>query len=220
MVSVPNFAHLLGAWFIKVSPPRSALDHSALVSKHFGRDTDAGTPTVSYCGADADGSFEHLEIYRCAPLRLFVMQTYEVTQNYVFRSPPKKIFEALTVPTELVKWFLSNAKLEAKKGGSFAFDWTFDSVRKYHMDGKVLEVVPDTSITFLWVDSTPDGKQVETEANFRVTPIGSGSNLELHHTKFTDPLHFAECGMRWAYYLTNLKSVVDHGVDLRSPGDW
>jgi len=37
---------------------------------------------------------------------------------------------------------------------------------------------------------------------------------------FKDTEHFAECSSRRAYYLTNMKSVLDHGKDLRSKYDW
>jgi hypothetical protein len=47
----------------------------------------------------------------------------------------------------------------------------------------------------------------------------ASSVLRLRHTGFTDPGHLAECSSRWGYYLTDLKSVLDHGADLRSEYD-
>ena len=55
---------------------------------------------------------------------------------------------------------------------------------------------------------------------FKVIKKKDGTLLKLRHTGFKDPEHFAECSSRWGYYLTNMKSVLDHGTDLRSKYDW
>ena len=141
---------------------------------------------------------------------------YEASQAYHIRAPPADVFGSLTEPQRLVQWFLSGAKIEPRTGGSFAFDW----LQGYHMDGKVLECRPPSTVKFLWRDTTPEGKVVETEVAFHVTGKDGGSLLEMHHSGFTDPEHFAECASRWAYYLMNLKSQLEHKNDLRSPMDW
>lgn len=88
------------------------------------------------------------------------------------------------------------------------------------MDGQILQITRGRSVSFLWVDRLPNGKMVKTRASFRVTAKGRGTVLSLRHSGFTVPEHFAECASRWAYYLTNLKSVLEHGKDLRSKWDW
>jgi hypothetical protein len=67
----------------------------------------------------------------------------------------------------------------------------------------------------------PSGKMVETSVLFTVEKKGTGGTiLKLRHSGFEDAEHFAECSSRWAYYLTNLKSVLDWGTDVRSKYDW
>jgi len=88
------------------------------------------------------------------------------------------------------------------------------------MTGKVKKFEADKAVSFSWHDKMPSGEMVVTTASFELTKKGSGTIVRLKHSGFKDPVHFAECSSRWAYYLTNLKSVLDRGKDLRSKYDW
>lgn len=87
------------------------------------------------------------------------------------------------------------------------------------MDGKVLQYSRGKSVTLLWVDKFPGRKVVKPSANFRVVSKERGTLLKLRHTGFSAPYHYAACSAGWAYFLTNLKSVLEHGFDLRSSFD-
>ena len=129
---------------------------------------------------------------------------------------PEQVFDSLSKPKGLERWFLSKAELDPKVGGRFVFDW----VGGYHMVSKVKRFETNKAIAFAWVDKMDDGGIAKTTASFHVSKKGKGTLLRLRHTGFTDPNHFAECSSRWAYYLMNLKSVLTEGVDLRSKNDW
>lgn len=116
----------------------------------------------------------------------------------------------------LTRWFLSNAKVEDKAGGRYEFSW----IGGYHMKGNVSEFQPGKKVVFSWHDKVSRGKTVETTAAFSIEKKGAGTILTLRHSGFRDPEHYAECASRWAYYLTNLKSVLESGTDLRSKYDW
>jgi uncharacterized protein YndB with AHSA1/START domain len=87
------------------------------------------------------------------------------------------------------------------------------------MTGKVKRFEPNRTISLSWIDRLKNGKVAQTTASFEVMKKGSGTLLRLHHTGFRDPEHFADCSSRWGYYLTNMKSVLDHRTDLRSRYD-
>lgn len=143
------------------------------------------------------------------------MKSFAIEQSYYFKAKAGKVFNALTDSKMLTKWFLSKAKVIPEKGRSYSFNW----IGGYHMTGKVKRFEPDKSVSYSWHDNV-NGKMVETLASFRVDKKGNGALLKLHHSGFKDPEHFADCSSRWGYYLTNMKSVLDHGVDLRSKYDW
>ena len=144
-------------------------------------------------------------------------KSYVAKQSYYFKeTQPEKVFQALTEPKMLVKWFLSKARVEPKKGGNFSFDW----VGGYHMTDKVKRFEGNKAVSFAWSDKIKTGEIAKTTATFEVAKKGNGTLLKLRHTGFKDPEHFADCSSRWAYFLTNMKSVLEQGVDLRSKYDW
>ena len=143
-------------------------------------------------------------------------RSFVARQSYYFEAPPRKVFQALIEPKMLVKWFLSDAELEARQGGSYAFDWKGG----YRMTGRVRRFEVDRAVSFSWTDKLKSGEVAKTTASFEVTAKGGGTLLKLRHSGFKDTEHFAECSSRWAYYLTNMKSVLDHDKDLRSKYDW
>ena len=143
-------------------------------------------------------------------------RSFVAEQTYHIAAPPSRVFRFLVDPKLLVTWFLSDARLSLKKGGTFAFDW----IGGYHMESKVLLYQAGKLVVFGWKDTLPNGRIAKTRAAFRVVKKGKGTLLKLRHSGFTVPAHFAECSSRWAYYLMNLKSVIEHREDLRSRFDW
>ncbi len=145
-----------------------------------------------------------------------MLKSFVTEQSYYFKAPVEKVFQSLSNSKKLTKWFLSKAKLVPEKGGSYSFDW----LGGYHMIGKVKQFDPNKAISFSWTDKLKSGQTANTTASFKVAKKGKGTLLRLQHTGFKDPEHYADCSSRWGYYLTNLKSVLDHNTDLRSKYDW
>ena len=147
---------------------------------------------------------------------MFMPKSYTAKQEYHYKANPRKVFEALTEPRSLVKWFLSKAKIDPETGGAFTFDWTGG----YQMASKLKKYEKNKAVAFSWIDKLRTGEVAKTTASFEVKKQGKGTVLKLRHSGFKDPEHFADCSSRWAYYLTNMKSVLDYGRDLRSKYDW
>jgi len=146
------------------------------------------------------------------------MKPLVVEQVYYYEASPQKVFAALTKPKKLVRWFLSDAKIKPKEGSSYTFTWEGGTSHT----GKVKKVVPDRTLILTWPDRLK-GKVYETEVTFALRRKGDGTILKVTHTGFKEGddwvwLYGAiESG--WAYFLMNLKSVLDEGVDLRSKHD-
>ena len=141
-----------------------------------------------------------------------------VEQEYYYDATPDKVFKALTVPKELKKWFLGDAKIRAKEGSTYKFTWKggFSHI------GKVEKVETDRELVLTWPDKI-NNKVYETRAAFTMKKKGRGTLLKVKHTGFKDGEDwiwlFGGVQSGWAYYLTNLKSVLSQGVDLRSEFD-
>lgn len=142
-----------------------------------------------------------------------------IRQVYFFHASPAEVYGALTDPKELVKWFSSAAKVEAKKGGKFQLSFTGG----YEMKGKVKRAKAAARLTVAWVDKLGKGRTYKTSADFVLRKKGDGTLLKLTHEGFGSGKDWVELygGIQsgWAHFLTNLRSVLEHGTDLRSEHD-
>lgn len=142
-----------------------------------------------------------------------------IEQTYYYAAAPARVYAALTEPKELARWFSQKAEVNLRKGGPFRLSWADG----YTMRGKVKSVEPGKRLTVTWVDR-PEGRKVfETVARFDLRKRGAGTLLTVTHGGFKSGkkwvwLHGA-ISSGWAYYLTNLRSVLEHGTDLRSKLD-
>lgn len=138
-----------------------------------------------------------------------------IEQTFYYAVPVDRVYAALTDPRRLVEWFVDKARITAKKGGSFRFTWG-----TYTLRGKVRGAEPPKRLILLWVDRFKGGKVFETEVRFELRKRRKGTLLTVTHSGFKDGKRwvalFGSIQSGWAHYLTNLKSVLEHGVDLRS----
>jgi uncharacterized protein YndB with AHSA1/START domain len=141
-----------------------------------------------------------------------------IEQEYYYDAAPETVFRALTVPKELVRWFLSDAKIKPKEGSSYTFTWKGGSSHT----GRVEKVEAGRKLVLSWPDEIK-GKVYETRASFTLKKRGNGTLLKLKHTGFKKGDDwiwlYGAVQSGWAYFLTNLKSVLSQGTDLRSEFD-
>jgi uncharacterized protein YndB with AHSA1/START domain len=139
-------------------------------------------------------------------------------QSFFYRTTPRRLYRALTDPDEIVGWFLAKAEMPLRKGAPYRFEWAGG----YSHTGRVLEVVPDRRLTLEW----PNGSGTQrftTRVTFSLRRAGRGTFLTVSHSGFPrTPVGIEQYGgtqSGWAYYLLNLRSVLERGHDLRSPRD-
>ncbi len=143
-----------------------------------------------------------------------------IKQRLFIKAPPSKVFKAITEPRLLKRWFIASAKLSPRKGGNFSFKWQGG----YTLSGKVLDYTRDKKLSLSWRHGKEEEKPLgTTRVSFKLKPKEDGTILELAHSgyKSGNPWieEYAMHSSGWAYYLTNLKSVLQHNRDLRSPLD-
>ncbi len=140
-------------------------------------------------------------------------------QGVFIQAPPDKVFRALIEPRLLRRWFVQSAALSPRTGGNYTFTWHGG----YKHAGKVMNYAKDKTLSLSW-PAVLNGKLLgTTRATFRVKPKSNGTILELTHSGFKSGTQWVDfygavCS-GWAYFLTNLKSVLQHGRDLRSSLD-
>jgi len=139
-------------------------------------------------------------------------------QTFV-RASPKKVFKVITQPERLARWMLDEATLSPRKGGRYAFTWEGGPTHT----GTVVKFERGKSITLTWQWPGIED-QLVTKLKFSVGRKEDGTILKLVHSGFPRDQRWVDLYggaiQGWTYFLMNLKSVLDHGQDLRSPYDW
>jgi len=96
--------------------------------------------------------------------------------------------------------------IDPAEGGRF----TLVMKNGFVWEGKIRGMKENKAVSFSWVEGV---------ASFALARKGKGTLLKLSHTGFETTDALAQSSAGWSYYLTNLKSVLDHGADLRSKED-
>jgi uncharacterized protein YndB with AHSA1/START domain len=142
-----------------------------------------------------------------------------IEQTFYYAVTPERLFAALTDPEELARWFVGKAVFPARKGATFRLLWEGG----YSMKGKVLEIDPPRKLRLAWIDRFDSKKTFTTEARFLLEKKGRGTLLTLKHSGFKSGKRWVALygGIQsgWAYYLLNLRSVLETGSDLRRKAD-
>jgi len=104
-------------------------------------------------------------------------------------APPARVFRALTTPELLEAWWGDEAfytthdwQLDAREGTPWRCSVRLANGRTHHIDGRVLEVVPDQRLRISWRPSW--GGLAATEVRFELDAHDGGTRLVLHHSGF------------------------------------
>lgn len=134
----------------------------------------------------------------------------QFTEKIEIRATPERVFKAWTSEKEIVKWFVSEAILQPKKGGRFFMKF----VTGVSGDETILSIKKNHSFSFSF---GPDGEAVEVTV--KKTKKGTDCILHQYGMKETPQAkvnwHMG-CRNGWVFFLTNLKAYLEKKIDLRS----
>jgi uncharacterized protein YndB with AHSA1/START domain len=119
------------------------------------------------------------------------------------------IFEYLSNSAKLIEWCPDQAIIEPQLGGKYHFRW---KDRDGVWSGIVTEFIRGNTLAYTWEQP---GEAGETNVRFKVFPQGAETIVELTHSGFTSSAAQEAAVKAWAFYLQNLKSVIEEGTDLR-----
>jgi len=133
----------------------------------------------------------------------------QFTLKIAINKPPTAVFRAWTDERIVSKWFTVKTAIEPRKNGRIYYEW----LEGDKMDAKVIAVVKNRSFTFPFGDK---GERVTV----KFKKNGRGCICELHQYNMkTDDVSKSNmhlgCAQGWTFFLTNLKSYLEHGIDLR-----
>jgi uncharacterized protein YndB with AHSA1/START domain len=127
----------------------------------------------------------------------------DVTQAVEVDAPPERIWQLLTEPTELPRWWPDAAELEPRVGGRVVLSFGPGDV-----SGEVTTWEPPSALGFTWEASNMPG--VRLHVTFTVDDLGDGrSRVTVVHSGFEDaPAEAREAvAGGWAHFLPRLADV-------------
>jgi uncharacterized protein YndB with AHSA1/START domain len=136
----------------------------------------------------------------------------QFTEKIEIAASPQRVFKAWTSEKEIVKWFLTEAKLEPKKGGRFFMKF----LTGVSSEETILAIKKDQSFTFSF------GADDETvTVTIKKTKSGCDCILWQFGMKDTPQARInwhMGCRNGWVFFLTNLKAYLEYKIDLRLTG--
>ena len=129
--------------------------------------------------------------------------TEDVTQAVEVEAPPERIWQLLTDPAELPRWWPDAAQLEPRVGGRVVLNFGPGDVY-----GEVTTWEPPSALGFTWEASNMPG--VRLHVAFIVDDLGDGrSRVSVVHTGFEGtPVEAREAvAGGWAHFLPRLAEV-------------
>ncbi len=105
----------------------------------------------------------------------------QIEKEIDVNTSPMKVWEALSNPMLLAKWWQEGMKLEPKVGGEFYEPWKDANGSAQLATGIVEAVIPQKYLQFSWVEKPWEANQ-KTVCSFELTEIQSMTRLSLIHS--------------------------------------
>lgn len=140
----------------------------------------------------------------------------EINHFIGVRAPVSKVYEALTTPEGLAKWWTADVSGEANRGGGLV---KFRFGDHGGPDMRVEAVEPNTSVEWLCVEHQP-GDWRNTRFRFELRPGDGQVVIRFRHYDWAEAGDFlAFCSTKWATFLLSLRESVETGVGRPWPHD-
>lgn len=143
------------------------------------------------------------------------MAATRIEQELSIDAPRGKVFDALTDAAELERWWTTTAQSQPREGGSFRYEWLFAEApeRNHLQEGSYTAFSDGVRVAYPWkVGPMP------TQVEFVLDEKDGRTVLRLVHEGWTDDMREARehHDQGWRFFLGNLKSVLEEGVDRRA----
>jgi uncharacterized protein YndB with AHSA1/START domain len=115
--------------------------------------------------------------------------------------PPEKVWQALTTPEIIAKWFQADADIDPRQGGKYHLEF---QGRGHGMHGQITTWNPPHTLAYTWPEPEAGGDSTVT---WHLTPTETGTLLVLtHHLRAGGNL--ADFASGWHWHL----DALDHAL--------
>lgn len=139
----------------------------------------------------------------------------------ILKAPAEEVFDYIATPSGIIKWFIGKAKYyykdshirlgneSAQKGDSLLWNWLNKDLE---LKGVVTESIENKVFSFtfssLFLVSIELSKTDDNKTKMTL-------KQEYQDSATKNDFSYINCCTCWVFFMTNLKSVIEHGIDLR-----
>ena len=144
----------------------------------------------------------------------------QFTHAIYLNAPLEKVYEYAATPSGIIKWFMGKAKYFYKdkhirlgndlvqKGDTFLWNWL---EKDLELKGIVTEAVENKTFQFTFSPLYLVTLKFYTEKGRTKLTL----TQEYQESADKNDFNYINCCTCWVFFLTNLKSVIENGTDLR-----
>lgn len=136
-------------------------------------------------------------------------------------APPDRVFQALTDPTQLLRWWGQQGMYHGTKwstdvrpGGQWRCEGVSDTDGSaYSVSGEYLEVDPPRLLTHTWIASWSDA--MKTTVRWELEPVAGGTRIRLNHSGFAGAPAVAKGHYDgWTRVIGWMQAFVEKGITV------
>jgi len=136
-------------------------------------------------------------------------------------APPQRVFEALTDPFQIVRWWGETGKYrhtrvesDLKPGGAWRGEGHDANGEKFHVEGEYVEVDPPRLLVYTW---TASWENFKTTVRFDLKAVDGGTLVNLRHSGFAaKPEISTHYSGGWPTVLAWMQAFVEKGETVDS----
>jgi uncharacterized protein YndB with AHSA1/START domain len=137
-------------------------------------------------------------------------------------APPSRVFEALTNPAQLMRWFTDAVcpvkvwEMDARMGGGYSYasektNVVIHGVNEFKCHGEITEIDPPRLLVYTWISNWHLDTTRKTIVRWELTATDPGTHVKVTHSGLAQE-HAARTDYSggWSGVVKNLKDFVEH----------
>jgi len=136
-------------------------------------------------------------------------------------APPARVFEALTNPEQLMRWFTDAScpvkywRMDARLGGSYSYATgkskiVVNGVDEFKCHGEITEIDPPRLLVYTWFGNWHLDRERNTVVRWELSPTTTGTHLKVTHSGLAqEPAARADYSGGWTGAVENLKQFAE-----------
>ena len=135
-----------------------------------------------------------LSLHRELAMDATVLSTHDaVIAEIDIAAPPERVFQALTRPEDLKRWFTNEScpvkfwKMDARPGGRYSYETQpsetveVNGINEFKCEGEILEFDPPRLLVYTWVSNWHLDQSLKTTVRWELTAKGKGTHVKVVH---------------------------------------